>query len=120
MSNYKKHADALEIASILGLREINLREHLYHELNRLGYFWKSATRTWELYTIPDAPPPYEPMRIHLWANQDRVDALVDEVIEQLASAGIYVVGRSESIPSKPPEDFNSFVVLRFIAKQSED
>ncbi len=120
MSDTHKYSSAQEIARVLSMGNFNTREHLYYELNRLGYFWKSSKQQWERYEIVGEAPPYEPMRIHLWANQDRVDAIVDEVIEQLASVGIYMVGRSDSIPSKPPEDFNSFVVLRFISKPSTD
>ncbi len=120
MADYKKHAGALDLANILGVKEIEHREHLYHSLNRIGYFWKSATQTWELYTIPDEPPPYDPMRIHVWARPKRIAQLTDSVLAHLCSTGMTIVSRSEPIPCNHPEDFYNLVVMRLMAKFEDD
>ena len=120
MTRNTKFDAAVQLALDHHINVPNHREHLYHELNRAGYFWRSTVQQWEFYGIPETQPPYDPIRIHLWARADRVTPIVEIILDQLRPVGIKLISRTESIPCNHPEDFYNLVVMRLMAKFEDD
>lgn len=108
----RKYVAAMRIAETLGIESRDSQENLYDALNSRGYFWESDQGEWQRTTEPPDPVT-EVLRIRVWADASKVEAMADQVVAALTGCGHEILEISKAYPCRPPKQLESRVYLTF-------
>ncbi len=106
-----KYRAACVLGRELGLRRNLEAEVLYQALQEAGHVWDSRTQTWN--ESPAANPPSRLIRLRLWADQEVIEELADDVVRLLETIGLQCDERSQAYVCRPPRQLESRVYLTF-------
>ena len=108
----RKYVSAMRIAETLGIESRDSQENLYDDLNSRGYFWESDQGEWQRTTEPPDPVT-EVLRIRVWADAVKVEAMADQVVAALVASGNEILDISKPYPCRPPKQLESRIYLTF-------
>lgn len=108
----KKYVAGMRIAQTLGIEGNEDQETLYSVLNSYGYFWESDQGEWQRTTEPPDPVT-QVLRIRVWADAAKVEAMADQVVAALVASGNEILDISKPYPCRPPKQLESRIYLTF-------
>ncbi len=86
---------------------------LYAKLAELGYMWDSKTGEWLDLASMEADEPSPLIKIRVWAEKWKVEAVADKVIDGMSSNHCGLLERSEVLPCRPPKHSEARIYLIF-------
>jgi hypothetical protein len=111
-----KYATALSVARRENIPVADNQEELYSRLQEDGWYWDSERKEWEYHEISEAAPPTPFVLVRVWADEEIVQEVADDVTKGLKKLYDFVE-RSDAYRCRPPKQREARIYLRFMPKK---
>ncbi len=111
MKRTPKFIAAEKLALEIGLP---IDDDLYSKLEANNWFWDSKQQWWVKGEEPD--PPSNLIKIRIWADKDKVNTDVNNLIQAMDSLGYQLEEKSELYHCRPPKQLEARIYLTFSRK----